>query len=154
MSDRKVVATHSRAFHDYFIEERFEAGMALQGTEVKSLREGRANLRDSFARVGDGEVFLHHCHISPYSHGNIANHDPLRVRKLLLNRKEINRLYGKTQQRGYTLVPLRIYFNRGLAKVELGLARGKQAGDKRETLKRKIAQRDMERAIKDRKGSI
>lgn len=152
MSDRQVVATHSRAFHDYFIEERFEAGMVLQGTEVKSLREGRANLRDSFARVEDGEVFLLHCHISPYSHGNIANHDPLRVRKLLLNRKEINRLYGKTQQRGYTLVPLRIYFNkRGNAKVELGLGRGKQAGDKRETLKRKIAQREMERAMKERK---
>jgi SsrA-binding protein len=150
MSDRKVAATNSKALHDYFIEERFEAGIALKGTEVKSLREGRANLRDSFARVDRGEVFLHHCHISPYSHGNIANHDPLRVRKLLLNRKEIDRLYGKTLQRGYTLVPLSIYFKRGIAKVELGLGRGKQAADKRETLKRKIAQREMERAISKR----
>ncbi len=146
-----LITNNPKAFHDYLIEERFEAGLVLQGTEVKSLRQGRANLRDSFARVENGEIFLYHCHISPYSHGNIANHEPLRVRKLLLNRKEIDRLYGKTQQRGYTLVPLRLYFKRGRAKVELGLGRGKQAADKRDALARKAAQREIERALKERK---
>ena len=120
----KVVATNRKAFHDYFIEERYEAGMMLHGTEVKSLREGRVNLQDSYASVRGSEVFLHQCHISPYSHGNIMNHDPTRVRKLLLHKAEIHKLLGKTQQRGLTLVPLRIYFTkRGYAKVELGLAR-------------------------------
>ena len=108
----KVVATNRKAYHDYFIEEKLEAGMVLRGTEVKSLREGRVNLQDSYASVHDEEVYLHHCHISPYSHGNIMNHEPLRARKLLLHRKEINKLIGKTQQKGLTLVPLRIYFNK------------------------------------------
>ncbi len=148
----KAVATNRKAYHDYFIEEKFEAGIMLQGTEVKSLREGRVNLQDSYASVKDGEVFLYHCHISPYSHGNIANHDPIRVRKLLLHKKEINKLLGKTQQKGLTLIPLRIYFSkRGHAKVELGLAKGKKLYDRRDSIKAREAGREVERAIKDRK---
>ena len=148
----KVVATNRKAFHDYFIEEKFEAGIVLQGTEVKSLREGRVNLQDSYASVRDSEVFLHNCHVSPYSHGNIMNHDPTRVRKLLLHKTEINRLQGKTQQRGLTLIPLRIYFSqRGHAKVELGLAKGKKLYDRRESNKAREAGREVQRAIKDRK---
>lgn len=148
----KAVVTNRKAYHDYFIEEKFEAGMVLQGTEVKSLRDGRANLQDSYASVKDGEVFLHNCHISPYSHGNIMNHDPVRVRKLLLHKKEIDKLLGKTQQKGLTLVPLRIYFTRrGHAKIELGLAKGKKLYDRRETIKAREAGREVERAIKDRR---
>jgi len=151
-SGGKVVATNRKAFHDYFIEDKFEAGIVLQGTEVKSLREGKVNLQDSFASVRDGEVFLHHCHISPYSHGNIMNHDPLRVCKLLLHRNEINKLLGKTQQKGLTLIPLRIYFSaRGHAKVELGLAKGKKLYDRRESIKAREAGREVERAIKDKR---
>src|SRR5262245_12992 len=148
----KVVATNRKAFHDYFIEERYEAGIMLQGTEVKSLREGRVNLQDSYASVKGAEVFLHHCHISPYSHGNIMNHEPLRTRKLLLHRKEIKKLLGKTQQQGLTLIPLRIYFSkRGFAKVELGLAKGKKQHDRRESIKTREASREVERAMKERK---
>ncbi|HKR78355.1 MAG TPA: SsrA-binding protein SmpB [Nitrospira sp.] len=148
----KVVATNRKAFHDYFIEERYEAGIMLQGTEVKSLREGRVNLQDSYASVRGSEVFLHQCHISPYSHGNIMNHDPTRVRKLLLHQAEIHKLLGKTQQKGLTLVPLRIYFTkRGYAKVELGLAKGKKLYDRRETIKSREAGREVQRAIKERK---
>ena len=148
----KVVATNRKAFHDYFIEERYEAGIMLQGTEVKSLREGRVNLQDSYASVRGSEVFLHQCHISPYSHGNIMNHDPTRVRKLLLHKAEIHKLLGKTQQKGLTLVPLRIYFTkRGYAKVELGLAKGKKLYDRRETIKSREAGREVQRAIKERK---
>ena len=148
----KVVATNRKAFHDYFIEERYEAGIMLQGTEVKSLREGRVNLQDSYAAVRGSEVFLHQCHISPYSHGNIMNHDPTRVRKLLLHKAEIHKLLGKTQQKGLTLVPLRIYFTkRGHAKVELGLAKGKKLYDRRETIKSREAGREVQRAIKERK---
>ena len=122
----KVVATNRKAYHDYFIEEKFEAGVILRGTEVKSLREGRVNLQDSYASLDGDEIYLQHCHISRYSHGNLSNHDPLRKRKLLLHRKEINKLMGKTQLKGLTIVPLRIYFSkRGLAKVELALAKGK-----------------------------
>ncbi len=148
----KVVATNRKAYHDYFIEEKFEAGIVLKGTEVKSLRDRRVNLQDSYADVKEGEVFLHHCHISPYSHGNIMNHDPIRTRKLLLHRKEINKLLGKTQQKGLTLIPLRIYFSeRGQAKVELGLAKGKKQHDRRESIKAREAGREVERAIKERK---
>jgi SsrA-binding protein len=148
----KAVATNRKAYHDYFIEEKFEAGIMLQGTEVKSLRDGRVNLQDSYASVKGNEVFLHHCHISPYSHGNIMNHEPLRNRKLLLHRKEINKLLGKTQQQGLTLIPLRVYFSkRGLAKVELGLAKGKKQHDRRETIKKREAGREVERAMKERK---
>ena len=151
-NQHKVVATNRKAYHDYFIEEKLEAGVMLRGTEVKSLRDGRVNLQDSYASVDDGEVFLHHCHISPYSHGNIMNHDPLRARKLLLHRKEINKLIGKTQQKGLTLIPLRIYFSKqGRAKVELALAKGKKQYDRRETIIAREAGREVERAIKGRK---
>jgi SsrA-binding protein len=151
-NQHKVVATNRKAYHDYFIEEKLEAGVMLRGTEVKSLRDGRVNLQDSYASVDDGEVFLHHCHISPYSHGNIMNHEPLRARKLLLHRKEINKLIGKTQQKGLTLIPLRIYFSKqGRAKVELALAKGKKQYDRRETIKAREAGREVERAIKGRK---
>ena len=144
------MATNRKAFHDYAIEEKLEAGIVLKGTEVKSLREGQVNLKDSYASVDRGELVLHHCHISPYSHGNIMNHDPVRPRKLLLHRKEINKLLGKTQQKGLTLVPLRIYFSpRGLAKVELALARGKKQYDRREAIKDREAGREMARAMKD-----
>ena len=147
-----AVATNRKAYHDYFIEEKFEAGIVLQGTEVKSLREGRVNLQDSYASVKEGEVFLHNCHISPYSHGNVMNHDPTRVRKLLLHKKEIHKLMGRTQQKGLTLIPLRIYFSeRGHAKIELGLAKGKKLYDRRETIKAREAGREVERAIKARK---
>ena len=151
-ASEKVVATNRKAFHDYFIEERYEAGIMLQGTEVKSLREGRVNLQDSYASVRGSEVYLPQCHISPSSHGNIMNHDPTRVRKLLLHKAEIHKLLGKTQQKGLTLVPLRIYFSkRGYAKVELGLAKGKKLYDRRETIKTREAGREVQRAIKERK---
>jgi SsrA-binding protein len=148
----KVVATNRNAYQDYFIEEKLEAGLMLRGTEVKSLREGRVNLQDSYASVDGDEVFLHHCHISPYSHGNLMNHDPLRARKLLLHRKEITKLIGKTQQKGLTLIPLRIYFSKkGRAKVELALAKGKKQYDRREAIKAREAGREVQRAIKGRK---
>ena len=148
----KVVATNRKAFHDYHIEDRLEAGIILRGTEVKSLREGLVNLRDSYASVNHGEVFLHNCHINPYSHGNILNHEPLRTRKLLLHQKEITQLIGKTQQKGLTLIPLRIYFTpRGHAKVELALAKGKKQYDRRETIKEREAGREVERAMKDKR---
>ncbi len=147
----KVIATNRKAYHDYFIEEKFEAGIGLTGTEVKSLREGRANLQDSYAAVKDGEVYLYHCHISPYRHGNIMNHDPTRTRKLLLHHKEIDKLIGKTQQKGLTLVPLRMYFSpRGKVKVELGLAKGKKHYDRRESIKARDAGREIERTMKER----
>lgn len=137
----KQIADNRKARHDFHIEETFEAGIALQGTEVKSLRLGRVNLRDSFARVEKGEVFLHGLHISPYEQGNRFNHDPLRVRKLLLHKREIRRLIGKTREEGYTLVPLKLYFKNGKCKVELALAKGKKLYDKRDS----IAKRDAER---------
>lgn len=144
-----VVATNRKAFHDYAIEEKMEAGIVLRGTEVKSLREGKVNLRDSYASVDHEEVILHNCHITPYSHGNIMNHDPLRPRKLLLHRKEISKLLGKTQQKGLTIVPLRIYFSpRGKAKIEIALAKGKKQYDRREATKQREAGREVERAMK------
>jgi SsrA-binding protein len=144
-----VVATNRKAFHDYTIEEKMEAGIVLRGTEVKSLREGKVNLRDSYASVDHEEVILHNCHITPYSHGNIMNHDPLRPRKLLLHRKEISKLLGKTQQKGLTIVPLRIFFSpRGKAKIEIALAKGKKQYDRRETIKTREAGREVERALK------
>jgi len=145
----KVVGTNRKAFHDYAIEEKFEAGMVLLGTEVKSLREGRINLRESFATVERGAVILHNCHIGAYSHGNIMNHELLRPRKLLLHQKEIKKMMGKVQQAGLTLIPLKVYFNaRGRAKVELALARGKKQYDRRETLKKRDAKREIERVMK------
>jgi len=147
-----VVATNRKAFHDYAIEEKLEAGIVLRGTEVKSLREGKVNLRDSYASVDHEEVILHNCHITPYSHGNIMNHDPLRPRKLLLHRKEISKLLGKTQQKGLTIVPLRIYFSpQGKAKIEIALAKGKKQYDRREAVKNRDAGREVERAMKDRR---
>jgi SsrA-binding protein len=146
------VATNRKAFHDYAIEEKMEAGIVLRGTEVKSLREGKVNLRDSYASVDHEQVILHNCHITPYSHGNIMNHDPLRPRKLLLHRKEISKLLGKTQLKGLTIVPLRIYFSpRGKAKVEIALAKGKKQYDRREATKQREAGREVERAMKDRR---
>ncbi len=150
MPDEKVVATNRKAYHDYEIEEVYEAGIVLQGTEVKSLRVGRANLRDSFARVKGDELYLHNTHISPYSHGNIANHEPRRIRKLLLHKAEIKRLMGKVAERGLTLVPLRIYFKGNVAKVELALARGKARYDKRRAIADRDAKRDIDRALRER----
>ncbi|RMH30912.1 MAG: SsrA-binding protein SmpB [Nitrospirae bacterium] len=148
-STTQNVATNRKALHDYTVEETIEAGLALKGTEVKALREGRVNLRESFATVDRGQVILHQCHIGGYSHGNQMNHDPIRPRVLLLHRKEIRRLIGKVQQTGLTLIPLRIYFNpRGLAKVELALARGKRQYDRREAVKAREAKREIERALK------
>lgn len=145
----KVVCTNKKAYHDYTIESTIEVGMVLLGPEVKSLRAGRANLKDGYARIKNGEVFLHNVHISPYSHASYAAPDPLRVRKLLLNRREIKKLIGKTQEQGYTLVPLKIYFNKqGKAKLALGVAKGKKLYDKRATLKKKETDRDMERAMR------
>ena len=146
----KVICQNRKAYHDYHIEETFEAGIALSGTEVKSLREGKANVKDSYVIIKDHEVFLLNCHISHYSHGNIMNHDPLRTRKLLLHRKEINRLWGKTAMRGFTLIPLKIYFKGPVAKVEIALARGKKLFEKRETIKEKDARREIARAIRSR----
>ncbi len=146
----QIVCQNRKAYHDYSIEETAEAGIQLFGTEVKSLRAGRANLKDSYVIMKDTEVFLLNCHISPYSHGNIMNHDPLRTRKLLLHRKEIERLKGKMQQKGYTLIPLKIYFKGPYAKVEIGLAKGKKQYEKRETIKEREAKRDIEKAMKNR----
>lgn len=122
----KTIAQNKKAGHDFTIEETFEAGIVLQGTEIKSIRNGRVNLKDSFARINNGEVFLHNLHISPYEQGNIYNHDPTRMRKLLLHRKQINQLIGQTQQKGYSLVPLKMYIKNGVAKVLIGLGRGKK----------------------------
>jgi SsrA-binding protein len=144
----KLICQNKKARHNYSIEDTYQAGIALVGTEVKSLREGRANLGDSYGKIKDGEVFLVDAHISPYSYANRFNHDPLRTRKLLLHKKEIRRLIGKVQEKGFTLIPLRLYFSNGKAKVELGLAKGKKLFDKRETLKRKTMERDMERGRK------
>lgn len=147
MSQIKVIANNRRARHDYFIDETIEAGIVLQGTEVKSLRSGRVNVRDSFARVENGEVFLYDLHISPYEQGNRHNHDPLRVRKLLLHKREIRRLIGKTREDGYTLIPTRLYFSNGRCKVELALAKGKRLYDKRETKARREAERRAQQAL-------
>jgi SsrA-binding protein len=145
----KQIGSNRKAFHDYHVEAKIEAGIALLGTEVKALREGRLNLRDSYAAIHQGEVTLHNCHIGTYSHGNQMNHEPLRPRKLLLHKKEIERLVGKVQQKGLTLVPLRMYFNaRGRVKVELALARGKKSYDRRETIKQREAKREIDRALK------
>lgn len=145
-----MIAQNKRARHDYFIEETYEAGMVLQGTEIKSMRAGRMNLKDSFARVQNGEAFLHNAHISEYEQGNRYNHEPTRARKLLLHKKQINELIGLTQQKGYALVPLKVYIKNGFAKVLLGLGKGKKHYDKRETLKRQDAKREVERALKER----
>lgn len=146
----KIITKNRKAFHDYEILDRFEAGLVLAGTEVKAIREGRINLKDSYARLAGGEVWLENCHISPYSHGNIQNHDPLRSRKLLLKRREINKLMGETVKTGLTIIPLQVYLKNGKAKVEIGLARGKKSYDKRETARRKTIDREIESALKRR----
>lgn len=149
--NRKVVARNKFAKALYDIEEVFETGIALLGTEVKSLRAGNANLRDSYADIRNGEIFLQNAHIAPYAFGNRVNHDPLRQRKLLLHKREIKKLIGKIEQRGYTLVPLEVYFKNGKAKVALALAKGKKTVDKRESIKRKEQQIEMERLRKYRR---
>src|SRR3974390_641660 len=146
--EERVLATNKKAFHEYFILARFEAGIVLLGTEVKSIREGRINLKDAYAMVKKEEAFLLNCHISPYSHGNRDNHDPLRTRKLLLHHQEIRKLIGKIQEKGLTLIPLRVYLRRGKIKLELGLARGKKLFDKRETERRHEAERESRAAMK------
>ncbi|MDH5767411.1 MAG: SsrA-binding protein SmpB [Nitrospirota bacterium] len=146
----KIVCQNKKAYHNYHIEETIEAGIALLGTEVKAIKEGKANLKDSYVIVKDSEVFLLNCHISPYSHGNIMNHDPLRTRKLLLHRREIERLRGKAAVKGFTLIPLKLYFKGPFAKVEIGLAKGKQLFEKRESIKEREAKREIARAMKSR----
>ena len=144
----KPMAQNKKAFHDYFVEERLECGMELKGTEVKSMRQGRMNLKESFAIVKDGEVLVCGMHISPYEKGNIFNKDPLRERKLLMHRYEINKLKGKIQEKGYTLVPLQVYFKGSLVKVEIGLARGKKLYDKRADIAKKDQRRELEKEFK------
>jgi len=145
----KIVTVNRKARHDYFIEDEFEAGMVLQGTEVKSLRLGRANLKDSYARITNGEVFVHQMHISPYPFAYYDNHDPLRIRKLLLHAHEIKRLYGKVNEKGLSLIPLKVYFQKGKAKITLALARGKRKYDKRDTLRQRDQKKELDRARKD-----
>ncbi|MDY6825950.1 MAG: SsrA-binding protein SmpB [Bacillota bacterium] len=146
----KIISTNRKARHDYHIEETYEAGIVLTGTEVKSVRNSRVNLKDSYARVENGELFLYNMHISPYEPGNRFNHDPLRVRKLLMHRMEINRLAGKIKEKGYALIPLRIYLSGGLIKIELGLARGKKLYDKRRDIAERDSKREMERAFREK----
>ncbi len=144
----KTIARNKKAYHDYFVEESMETGIELLGTEVKSLRNGQCNLKDAWCSISDGELILNGMHISPYEHGNIFNRDPMRVRKLLMHKKEILRLFGLMKQQGYTLIPLSLYFKGSRVKVQVGLCRGKKLYDKREDLAKKAAKRDMERAIK------
>jgi SsrA-binding protein len=148
----RVFAKNRKALRDFYVEERCEAGMALLGTEVKSIREGRVNLRDSYARFRKGELWLEGVHIAPYPAGGYVNHEPLRERKLLMHRRELDRLLSKVQERGYTLVPLQIYLKGGHIKVELALARGKRKYDKRETIRRKTELREAKQAMTERKG--
>jgi SsrA-binding protein len=144
----KIIAENRKARHDYFIEDKYEAGLVLKGTEVKSLRLGKVNLKDAYARIQNGEVFVYQMHIGPYPFAYYGNHDPLRPRKLLLHKREINKLYGKVNEKGFTLIPLRLYFQDGKAKMTLALATGKRKYDKREAIKRRDEQRILERARK------
>jgi SsrA-binding protein len=150
MAADKVIATNRKAFHNFTILETYEAGLVLRGTEVKSLREAQVNFKDSYASIDNGEAWLIGCHITPYHHGSDANHDPERKRKLLLHRREIARLLGKVAERGLTLVPLRLYFKEGRAKVELGLARGKKLHDKRAAIRERDERREMAKEARDR----
>ncbi|HZW68067.1 MAG TPA: SsrA-binding protein SmpB [Pseudogracilibacillus sp.] len=145
----KPLAQNRKASHDYFIEETFEAGLVLQGTEIKSIRAGRVNISDAHVRIMNGEAFIINMHVAPYEQGNRFNHEPTRSRKLLLKRSEIDKLFGLVQQKGYTIVPLRLYIKNGFAKLLIGLGRGKKQYDKREDLKQKQMKRDIDRAIKD-----
>lgn len=145
----KVISDNRKAYHEYFVEEKLEAGIILTGTEIKSIRNGRVNLKDSYARIENGEVWLYQMHISPYEQGNRFNHDPLRNRKLLLNRSEITKLIGKVHQQGLTLIPTKLYLKRGMAKIELGICRGKKNYDKRQDIAERDAKREIERHFRD-----
>lgn len=145
---QKLIANNKKAYHDYFIDETYEAGVALHGAEVKSMRMGKCSIKESFIRIENGEVFVYGMHVSPYEKGNIFNKDPLRVKKLLLHKYEINKLAGKVAEKGYTLVPLQVYFKEGKVKVEIGLARGKKLYDKRESIAKKDVRRETEREFK------
>ena len=149
MDNIKIIANNKKAYHDYFILEKYEAGIELAGTEVKSLRQGRANLKDSWCSVVKGELFVNGMHISPYDHGNIWSKDPMRVRRLLMHKREINKLFGVLQQQGLSLIPLSLYFKGSIVKLELGLCKGKKLYDKREAAAQKSAKRDIDRAIKE-----
>lgn len=147
---QKLIANNKKAYHDYFIDETYEAGVALHGTEVKSMRMGKCSIKESFIRIENGEVFVYGMHISPYEKGNLFNKDPLRVKKLLMHKYEINKLTGKIAEKGYTLVPLQVYFKDGRVKVEVGLARGKKLYDKRQDIAKKDQRREAEREFKQR----
>ena len=147
---QKLIANNKKAFHDFFIDETYEAGIALHGTEVKSMRMGKCSIKESFIRIENGEVFVYGMHVSPYEKGNIFNKDPLRVKKLLLHKYEINKLLGKIKEKGYTLVPLQVYFKEGKVKVEIGLARGKKLYDKRADIAKKDQRREAEKEFKVR----
>ncbi|MBR1532754.1 MAG: SsrA-binding protein SmpB [Ruminococcus sp.] len=149
MDNVKIIANNKKAYHDYFIEEKYEAGIALAGTEVKSLRQGRVNLKDSWCNIVDGELFVNAMHISPYDHGNIWSKDPMRVRKLLMHKREINKIFGLLQQKGYSLIPLSAYFKGSNVKLELGLCKGKKLYDKRDAAAEHSAKRAIERAMKE-----
>ena len=149
-TEGKLIANNKKAYHDYFILEKYEAGIVLHGTEVKSLRMGKCSIKEAFIRIENGEMFIYGMHISPYEKGNIFNKDPLRVRKLLLHKKEIDKIFGKMKEKGITVVPLQVYFSGSLVKIEIGLAKGKKLYDKRQDLAKKDAKREMERALKER----
>ncbi len=146
--NKKVITTNRKAYHDYMIFDKFIAGIVLTGTEIKSIRKGAINLKDSFAKIENGEIFLHNCHISPYEQGNRYNHEPERVRKLLLNKKEIFKMLGKIKKEGYTIIALELFLSNGFAKLEIGLGKGKKLYDKREDLAKKSQNRDMQRAMR------
>ena len=147
---QKLIANNKKAYHDFFIDETYECGIALHGTEVKSMRMGKCSIKEAFVRIEDGEVFVYGMHVSPYEKGNIFNKDPLRVKKVLLHKYEINKLLGKIKEKGYTLVPLQVYFKDGKVKVEIGLARGKKLYDKREAIAKKDQRREAEKEFKVR----
>ena len=147
---QKLIANNKKAYHDFFIDETYECGIALHGTEVKSMRMGKCSIKEAFVRIEDGEVFVYGMHVSPYEKGNIFNKDPLRVKKLLLHKYEINKLLGKIKEKGYTLVPLQVYFKDGQVQVEIGLARGKKLYDKREAIAKKDQRREAEKEFKVR----
>ena len=148
--ERKVISTNRKAFHDFIIFDKYEAGIVLTGTEIKSVRKGAINLKDSFCKINNNEVFLYNCHISPYEQGNRFNHEAERVRKLLLTKKEILKMQNKVKQDGYTIVPLEIYIQKGFAKLQIGLAKGKKLHDKRDSIAQKDRQREIDRALKQR----
>lgn len=151
-NESRAVAQNKKAYHDYFVIESYEAGIELFGTEVKSVRQGKLNLKDSWCSIDEGEIFANGMHISPYEHGNIFNRDPMRAKKLLMHKKEINKLYGLTKQQGYAIIPLSVYFKKGKAKVQLGLCKGKKLYDKREDAAKKSAARSIERAVRGEKN--